>query len=209
MENIIKKILVIDDNDDNQLIFKTLFLKAFPTIKLICSSSGHEGLSIVHNELPDVILLAILMPDMDGYEVCSVLKSDQVLKNIPVVMITAEKADKECRIKALEYGADAFLTKPVDESEFKAQIRAMLRLKDAEDARHDEKQQLEELVRQRTETLEKELGQCKITETKLQIAFNELERRRKTCLLYTSDAADEEDSVDLGGRRIIKKKKKK
>src|SRR5665647_3607936 len=168
MGNIIKKILIIDNNKDNQLIYKALFLKSFPAIKLICSSSGREGLSLVRNELPDVILVDILITDLDGNEVCKILKSDQLLKNIPVVMITAEKADKECRIKALECGADAFLTKPVDESEFKAQIRAMLRIKEAEDARPAEKQLLEELVRQRTETLEKELEQ------------------RKICLLYTS-----------------------
>ena len=179
MGNINKKILVIDDNDDNQLILKALFFKAFPSIKLICSSSGHEGLSLVRNELPDVILLDILISDMDGDEVCKILKSDQLLKNIPVVILTSEKSDKECRIKALEYGADAFLTKPVDESEFKAQIRVMLRLKDAEDARRDENQRLEELVHQRTETLEKELEQLKIKENEVQSAFDELERRRK------------------------------
>jgi len=179
MGNINKKILVIDDNDDNQLILKALFFKAFPSIKLICSSSGREGLSLVRNELPDVILLDILISDMDGDEVCKILKSDQLLKNIPVVILTSEKSDKECRIKALEYGADAFLTKPVDESEFKAQIRVMLRLKDAEDARRDENQRLEELVHQRTETLEKELEQLKIKENEVQSAFDELERRRK------------------------------
>src|SRR5674476_1425396 len=191
MGNIIKKILIIDNNKDNQLIYKALFLKSFPAIKLICSSSGREGLSLVRNELPDVILVDILITDLDGNEVCKILKSDQLLKNIPVVMITAEKADKECRIKALECGADAFLTKPVDESEFKAQIRAMLRIKEAEDARPDEKQLLEELVRQRTETLEKELEQLKITENKLQFAFDELERRRKTELVLIEELKTE------------------
>src|SRR5674476_460211 len=191
MGNIIKKILIIDNNKDNQLIYKALFLKSFPAIKLICSSSGREGLSLVRNELPDVILVDILITDLDGNEVCKILKSDQLLKNIPVVMITAEKADKECRIKALECGADAFLTKPVDESEFKAQIRAMLRIKEAEDARPDEKQLLEELVRQRTETLEKELEQRKITENKLQFAFDELERRRETELVLIEELKTE------------------
>lgn len=191
MGNIIKKILVIEDNDDNRLIFKALFLKAFPAIKLICSPSGCEGLSLVRNELPDVILLDILIPQMDGDEVCKILKSDQLLKNIPVVMLISEKSDKECRIKALGYGADAFLTKPVDESEFKAQIRAMLRLKDAEDARRNEKQRLEDLVRQRTETLEKELEQRKITENEVQIAFDELERRRKAEFVHLEELKSE------------------
>ena len=164
MGEINKKILVIDDNKDNQLIFKAYISEAFPTIKFVSSSSGAEGLALCRLELPDVILLDILMPGMDGYEVCNELKSDQLLKNIPVVMITAEKASKECKIKALECGADAFLTKPVDESELKAQICAMLRLKAAEDSSCDEKRRLEELVRQRTEALEEELEQHKKAE---------------------------------------------
>jgi PAS domain S-box-containing protein len=163
-ENKIKKILAIDDIDDNLIVLKALIAEAFPMIKFISASSGDEGLALCHREMPDVVLLDIVMPGLDGYEVCKALKSDNLLKFIPVVMITAAKTGRQSRIKALESGADAFLTKPVDESELTAQIRAMLRIKEAEDKMHDEKQQLEELVAQRTEALEKELKQHQTTE---------------------------------------------
>ncbi len=182
-----KKILVIDDNKDNQLIFKALISEAFPMIQFVSSSSGAEGLALCRLELPDVILLDILMPVMDGYEVCRILKSDQLFKNIPVVMITAEKDDKECKIKALECGADAFLTKPVDESELKAQICAMLRLKAAEDSSCDEKRRLEELVRQRTEALEQELEQHKKAE----------ETIRRSEILYRTLVGTSSDGIAM------------
>ncbi len=191
MENRIIKILAIDDSKLNLLELRTLLLDAFPLIRFVSALSGKEGLAICYQEIPDVVLLDIEMPDMNGYEVCNVLKSDQMLKNIPVVIITAAKAGKECRIKALECGADAFLTKPVDESELTAQMRAMIRLKDAEDARHNERQRLEELVYERTEALEKELEQRKIAENKLQIAFDELELRRKAELVIFEELKTE------------------
>ena len=167
MENIIKKILAIDDTNDNLIVLKALLSEAFPLIKFISATSGMEGLALCLQEMPDVVLLDIGMPVMDGYEVCKALKSDKILKSIPVVMITAAKTNRKSRIMALECGADAFLTKPIDESELTAQIRAMLRLKNADDARHVEKMWLEELVRQRTDALEKELEQHKKNEEKI------------------------------------------
>ena len=169
-------------------------------IKFVSASSGQEGLALCQHELPDVVLLDIDMPVMDGYEVCRILKSNQKLSSIPVVMITAAKANRECRIKALECGADAFLAKPVDESELKAQIRAMLRLKDAEDARQDEKQRLEELVKQRTEALEKELEQHKQAEAKI----------RQSEILYRTLIETSPDGIamtDLEGKMITANKR--
>ena len=145
MENRIIKILAIDDSRLNLIELETLLAAVFPLIKFISASSGQEGLTLCQHQLPDIILLGLEMPVLDGYEVCRILKSDQLLKNIPVIMLASEKSDKESRIKALEYGADAFLTKPIDESELKALIRTMLRLKDAEEASRNEKKRLEEL----------------------------------------------------------------
>jgi len=107
------------------------------------------------------------MPEIDGYEVCRILKADEVTRNIPIVMITAARTDKESRIKALESGADAFLTKPIDESELMAQIRAMLRIKQSEDRKLDEMERLEILVSERTRQLENELKERMLSEEKL------------------------------------------
>jgi len=191
MENRNIKILAIDDSKLNLVELRTILSDVFPLIKFISALSGKEGLALCYQEMPDVVLLDIEMPLMDGYEVCRILKSNESFSSIPIVMITAAKANRECRIKALECGADAFLAKPIDESELKAQIRAMLRLKDAEDARKDEKQRLEELVKQRTEALEKELEQRKTRENELQIAFDELERSRKSELLIFEELKTE------------------
>ncbi|MCX6237455.1 MAG: PAS domain S-box protein [Bacteroidia bacterium] len=180
MKDKIKKILAIDDIEDNLIVLKALLIEAFPTIKFISATSGREGLVLCRNHRPDVVLLDIVMPGMNGYEVCTTIKSDKFIKHIPVVMVTAAKTDRECRIKALECGADAFLAKPLDKSELTAQIRAMLRIKEAVDRKRNEKKRLEELVKLRTRNLEIELRQRKRTEKELKVAFEELDQRRKT-----------------------------
>ena len=171
-----KKILAIDDIEDNLVVLKALIHEAFPTIEFYSALSGMDGIDLCQFEKPDIVLLDILMPVMDGFEVCRILKSNDMLKHIPVVMITAAGNSRELRIKALESGADAFLAKPVDLPEIIAQIRAMLRIKEAEDQKILEKQLLEDMVRQRTDALEKELEQRKKAEQKLQFAFDELDK---------------------------------
>ncbi|GEM_PF-1240789 len=171
-----KKILAIDDSNDNLFVLKALIYEAFPTIEFYSALSGTDGIDLCLLEKPDVILLDIFMPVMDGYAVCKVLKCNDLLKHIPVMMITAAGNSREVRVKALECGADAFLAKPVELPELTAQIRAMLRIKEAEDQKILEKQMLEELVRQRTEALEKELEQRRKAEQKLQFAFDELDK---------------------------------
>lgn len=164
------KILAIDDQIDNLIVLKALIDEAFPGVDYLYAQSGKEGIEICLTEKPDVILLDIVMPGMDGYEVCQWIKSNDKTRMIPVVFITAARTDKDSRIKALEYGADAFLTKPVDESELTAQIKSMLRIKEAEDLKMDEKERLIRLVEERTGELKKELVQRKKTEEKLAVS---------------------------------------
>ncbi len=147
------KILAIDDNRDNLITLKALIQDEFPESLIYTSLSGREGLELAETEEPDVILLDIIMPDMDGYEVCSRLKADPKLRDIPVVFITAVKGDKEHRIKALESGAEAFLAKPIDEIELTAQIRAMLKIRAANIQKRDEKELLAALVEEKTKAL--------------------------------------------------------
>jgi CheY-like chemotaxis protein len=110
------KILTIDDNQDNLITLKALIKEAFPKAVVFSATNGKDGLKLAILEDPDVILLDIVMPGMDGFEVCRHLKHDPVLSTIPVVFITALKGDKETRIKALYSGVEAFLSKPIDES---------------------------------------------------------------------------------------------
>ncbi len=155
MENKTIKILAIDDNQDNLITIRALAGEAFPDARILTALNGLSGIEIASKEDPDVILLDIVMPEMDGFEVCRRLKEDKKLSNIPIVFVTAIKDDKSSRIKALEYGAEAFLAKPIDESELIAQIRAMVKIKNANDSREDENIRLAELVKERTLELNK------------------------------------------------------
>ncbi|HLP05522.1 MAG TPA: PAS domain S-box protein [Paludibacter sp.] len=149
------KILAIDDNRDNLVTIKALIGDIFPKAKVLTAISGKEGIDIAITESPDIILLDIVMPVMDGFEVCNKLKEDKTLADIPVIFLTANKDDKATRIHALEVGAEAFLAKPIDESELLAQIRAMLKIRMANLEKRDENIRLKAIVDERTKELKR------------------------------------------------------
>ena len=153
MENSVVLILAIDDNQDNLISLKALIKDVFPEAAVLTALTGKQGLQLAAAEVPDVILLDILMPGMDGFEVCARLKADKKLCDIPVVFVTALQGDKENRIKAIKAGAEAFLSKPIDEGELTAQIRAMLKIRDANIQKRGEKALLAKLVEEKTREL--------------------------------------------------------
>ena len=142
-----KKILAIDDQQDNLTSVEAVIKINLPECKVFTALSGKEGIKLAKKEQPDVILLDIIMPIMDGFEVCTRLKSDELTKHIPVVMITAIKTDPKSRIRGLNLGADAFLPKPIDAVELSAQVNVMLRIKEAEDKLRAEKTSLDQEVK--------------------------------------------------------------
>ncbi len=147
------KILAIDDNRDNLVTLSALLKNMMPECTVITALSGMDGIEKAERELPDIILLDIIMPVMDGFETCRRLMADENTKHIPVVMITAIKTDSRSRIRGLEIGANAFFAKPIDEIEMVSQIKVALRIKQAEDALRVERDSLEERVRERTAAL--------------------------------------------------------
>jgi PAS domain S-box-containing protein len=171
------KILAIDDNRDNLITLKALILEAFPHAIVYTEENGLRGLESISLNDPDVVLLDILMPGMDGYQVCKRIKSDNQLKDVPVVFVTALGSDKESRIRALEAGGDAFLSKPVDPSELTAQVRAMLKISEATKLKRNEKLRLEKLVDERTEELQKANA---VTNQLLEDLKAENEKRKQT-----------------------------
>lgn len=124
------KILIVDDEPLN-VDYLEQELEDFG-YQTISATSGAEVLAKVATEAPDLILLDVVMPGMDGFTTCRLLKAHEDTQRIPVVMITA-LGEREDRIKGIEAGADDFLTKPVDSRELLARIEAAVKLKQAAD----------------------------------------------------------------------------
>jgi len=120
------KILVVDDMPANVRVLK-LRLQA-EGYEVVEAGDGLEALEKVKEEDPDLILLDIMMPKMNGYEVCRRLKAEEKTRLIPVVMVTALKETAD-RVKGLEAGADDFLSKPFDPTELQARAHSLLRVK--------------------------------------------------------------------------------
>ena len=149
-------VLAVDDNADNLISIKAIISDALENAQVMTALSGQEALKIADEQDPDVIILDILMPVMDGYEVCRRLKQDENLRDIPVVFLTAIRSDRQSRIKALECGAEAFLSKPIDETELIAQIKAMKKIKTLNFQKKNEAARLSELVKKKTQQLRRE-----------------------------------------------------
>ncbi len=148
-----KIILAIDDQQDNLTTIQTVIRSHIPNCRVLTSRSGKEGIKLAQQEQPDTILLDIIMPQMDGYETCKNLKENKLTKHIPVVMVTAIRTDSESRVKGLNNGADAFLSKPIDPIELSAQVGVMLRIKEAEDKLREDKDLLEDKIIEKTTEL--------------------------------------------------------
>ena len=146
-------ILAIDDKQDNLVSLSALIRNLMPECSVITAASGYEGIQKALDAKPDTVLLDIHMPGIDGFETCRRLKADERTWSIPVIMITAVRTDAQSRVKGLELGADAFLSKPIDEHELVSQIRVALRIRAAEDALRRERDSLEEMVQKKTADL--------------------------------------------------------
>jgi putative two-component system response regulator len=144
------KILVVDDEDRNLRLLK-LLLTSFG-YGVLTASNGEEALEKVHDIPPDVILLDIMMPKIDGFEVARQLKREEETKIIPIVMVTALN-EVEDRVKALEAGADDFLNKPVDKTELRARVQSLVKVKACNDHMRNYQKELEAEVAKRTKQL--------------------------------------------------------
>jgi len=132
------KILVVDDEQLNVELLDGMLSKDYTVLK---AYNGSEALLEVERSLPDLILLDIMMPGINGYEVCKKIKSNEKVMHIPIVMVTALK-EREDRIKAIESGADDFLSKPIDLYELTARVKSLVRIKHYYDALMNEQDKL-------------------------------------------------------------------
>ena len=145
-------ILVVDDQPKNvKLLADILTVKGYSVTTADC---GTRALESIKRQPPDLVLLDVMMPDLDGYEVCRAIRADPDTAILPVVMVTALDASEE-RIKGLEAGADDFLTKPVHHVELLARVRSLLRVKTLYDQLAQLNAGLERRVAEQVEELQR------------------------------------------------------
>ena len=149
------RILVVDDEEPNRELLEAMLIPLGYDVDLACD--GEDAFIKVSENPPDIILLDIMMPKIDGIEVARRLKSDASSKLIPIVIVTALR-EVEIRVKALEAGADDFLTKPVDKTELTARVKSLLKVKAFNDHMLNYQRELESEVRNRTEELHQALS---------------------------------------------------
>lgn len=133
------KVLIVDDEPMNVELLEAYLGSEYVTVS---ASNGKEALTKVNEEKPDILLLDIMMPEMNGYDVCKLIRSAEGTQLLPVVMVTA-LSNREDRIRGVEAGADDFLIKPVDKVELTARIRSLLRIKHLHNSLQQEKDKLE------------------------------------------------------------------
>lgn len=123
------KILVVDDVAQNVRLLEAILAPRGYVV--LTATSGVEALAIIDSQQPDLVLLDVIMPGMDGYEVCRRLRESPPTSMLPVVMVTA--AQEHEKVRAIEAGADDFITKPLNASELVARVRSLLRIKRYQD----------------------------------------------------------------------------
>lgn len=144
-------VMVVDDTPTNVKLLEAILVPE--GIAVTAASSGREALEKVGGERPGLILLDVVMPEMDGYEVCRRLREREETRFLPVVMVTASQ--QEQKLKAIEAGADDFITKPLDRAELLARVRALLRVSDYQERLAELNRTLEQRVQDQVAQLDR------------------------------------------------------
>ena len=153
-------ILVVDDNETNRDIIVTrLEANGYKTLQ---AADGQEALAAVTQHHPDLVLLDVMMPNIDGLEACRQLKGNAGLAFTPVILVTAKAATQDV-VAGLDAGADEYLTKPIDQAALVARVRSVLRIKTLHDQVHAQATELaswNRTLKQRVD--EQEIGRAHV-----------------------------------------------
>ena len=118
-----KKVLIVDDEQD--IVESLQFVLESAGFECHCAYNGEEGLNLAREILPDLIILDVMMPKINGFKICRLLKYDNKYKNIPILMVTA-RSQNEDKLIGEETGVDEYITKPFDLDEIVEKVRGYL-----------------------------------------------------------------------------------
>ncbi len=117
------KILIVDDEQTNIALIKAALSDL--EYDLVVAHDGEEGIALAKKEMPDIIILDVMMPKYDGFKVCGMLKADKRFSQIPVVILSSRAGDDDVQI-AKEVGADIYMMKPFDQGELNRNVKKLL-----------------------------------------------------------------------------------
>jgi signal transduction histidine kinase len=173
MENGRATILVVDDIPENVRLLEAVLVPR--GYHVVAATSGEQALALVEETEPDLVLLDVVMPGMDGYAVCRSLRANEGTALLPVIMVTSSIGPE--KTEAIEAGADDFIPKPFNHSELLTRVKSLLRIKRYQDTIKELNRTLEQRVESQVEALEHQADELRASRARI-VAAADAERRR-------------------------------